>query len=164
MIEVGHDLVARPRRRRWHDYDHCGWHYSDFAVDPAQILYRWSVNRLLIRQGVDLQLAKSGEDVGRLVHATFDGREDLAASAASRSGDDGDEVRHAIALFRAREAGVEHKRSACTTLARVLESRRMGLDPDGQPFTKLETDQHPEPDQLPDTKDADHEAVAELST
>jgi len=124
MIEVGHDLVARPRRRRWHDYDHCGWHYSDFSVAPAQILYRWSVNRLLIRQGIDLQLAKSGEDVGRLVHTTFDGREDLVAATASPSGPDGDEVRHAVALFRAREAGVEHKRSACTTLARVLESRR----------------------------------------
>ena len=127
MVEVSHDLVARPRRRRWHDYDQCGWHYSDFAVDPARILYRWSVNRLLVRYGIDLQLARSGEDVGRLVRTTTDGREELVTATVSRSGSDGDEVRHAVALFRSREAGVEHKRSACTTLARVLESRRQLL-------------------------------------
>ena len=51
-------------------------------------------------------------------------REELVAAAVHRPGPDGDETRHAVALFRARDAGVEHKRSACTTLARVLESRR----------------------------------------
>lgn len=35
LIEVIHDLVARPRERSWHDYGRCGWHYSEFAVVPA---------------------------------------------------------------------------------------------------------------------------------
>lgn len=124
MIEVGHDLVARPRRRRFHDYDHCGWHYSDFAVDPAQIFYRWRVNQLLIRQGIDLQLAKSGEEAGRLVHVTSDGRQELTATAVGRDSAHVDPVRHAVALFRARDATVEHKRSACIALYGVLEFRR----------------------------------------
>lgn len=77
MVEVVHDVVARPRSRWYHDYNNCGWHYSAFAVYPAQILYRWAVNKILSRHGIDLELAKSGEDVGRLVHAPTDARADL---------------------------------------------------------------------------------------
>jgi len=124
LVEVVHDLVARPRARSYHSYGRCGWHYSTFAVGPAQILYRWLVNRLLGRHGIPLRLAKSGEDVGRLVHGLADGRQDLAETAVTRAGADRDPIRHAVALFRDRGASVEDKRSACIALAGVLENRR----------------------------------------
>lgn len=124
MVEVVHDVVARPRHRRYHSYDNCGYHYSAFAVYPAQILYRWSVNRLLRRYGIDLQLAKAGDDVGRLVHGPSDGRDELVAAALRTPGSDGDRARFAVSLFRSRASDVESKRSACIALAGVLESRR----------------------------------------
>jgi len=125
MIEVVHDLVARPRRRRYHTYNQCGWHYSGFAIVPAQMLYRWTVNQLLDRNGVPLHLAKSGQDTGRLVHAAGDDRDQLVQRTLSTPGTtDRDAVSHAVALFRSRTSTRENKRSAVVALARVLEDRR----------------------------------------
>lgn len=47
LIEVFHDLAARPRTRRYHSYYGCGWEYFDFATDIGRALYRWQVNELL---------------------------------------------------------------------------------------------------------------------
>lgn len=124
LVEVFHDLVSRPRHRRYHSYNNCGWHYDRFAVDPAQILYRWTVNRILAQYGINLRLAKSGEDVGRLVQTAGDAREELVLAAIANGGSSVDPIRHAVALYRARDADVESKRSACIALFGVLESRR----------------------------------------
>lgn len=125
VVEVLHDLVARPRSRRFHDHGGCGWHYGDFALEPARVLYRWRVNRLLERSDLGLRLADEGEDAGRLVAATDDARGDLAQAMAARADDaTGDRVRHALALFRGRAATEHDKRSAVVALAGVLEERR----------------------------------------
>ncbi|MFI2589843.1 hypothetical protein ACH498_25070 [Rhodococcus erythropolis] len=125
LIEVFHDLVARPRRRQLHSYGNCGWHYSAFAPRPAQILYRWTVNRILARCGIGLRLAESGEDTGRLVHEFGDARRNLIAAAMNTPDPTRKAaVEHAISLFRGRAAGVEEKRSACVVLAGLLEERR----------------------------------------
>ena len=88
-------------------------------------VYRWSVNRILDRTQIGLRLADEGEDRGRLVAVTDDARTDLAHQMAERTDvTTGDGVRHALALFRARDAGKQHKRSACIYLAGVLENRR----------------------------------------
>jgi hypothetical protein len=125
LIEVFHDLVARPRYRIWHDWNECGWHWSEFAIEPGRLLYRWKVNQLLERCGIRLRLASEGEDVGRLVSVTEDSRDDLLESLIT--GPDGsinDRIRHAVALFRGRAATTEEKRSAVLVLAGVLEERR----------------------------------------
>jgi len=120
-----HDLVARPRRRWWHDYSSCGWHYADFAVTPGRALYRWRVDRLLARHRTGLQLAAAGEDAGRLVRVTSDDRDRLVHAALDgETGTNRDEVQHAVALFRSRTGTREDKRSAVFALARVLEDRR----------------------------------------
>ncbi|MBF6456070.1 MULTISPECIES: hypothetical protein [Nocardia] len=125
LVEVFHDLVSRPRRRSYHQFDNCGWHYSAFTPRPAQILYRWTVNRLLERNGINLRLAKSGEDTGRLVHAVNDTRADLIDAALSTPDPARNaSVAHAVALFRSRSSGTEEKRSACIVLASLLEERR----------------------------------------
>ena len=125
LIEVVHDLVARPRHRDRHDFHGCSWHYSNFAPTPAQVLYRWDVNQLLDRYGVGLRLAADGEDKGRLVHAADDGREDLVQRMLrSPESDVRDDVGHAIALFRSRTVTTAERRSAVVTLAGVLERRR----------------------------------------
>jgi hypothetical protein len=63
----------------------------------------WCVNRLLVRSELGLRLADDGEDVGRMVAATDDARIRLVETVATRDdGEVGDQVGHAIALFRAR--------------------------------------------------------------
>lgn len=129
LIEVLHDLVERPRSRDYDSWDDCGWHYSDFAFYPAQVLYRWTVNRILARHGIALVLAKNGEDVGRLVHQPHDGRAVLVESAVGTQGPaTRSTVEHAISLFRGRGATRETKRSACIALAGLLEERRNLLE------------------------------------
>ena len=124
MVEVLHDLVARPRARSWHDF-HDEWDYADFARYPGRAVYRWRINEILQRSTIGLRLADDGEDVGRLVHATTDDRTRLVEAAlVTPDGQDRDEVTHAIALFRGRGSSREDRRSAVVALARVLEDRR----------------------------------------
>lgn len=125
VVEVLHDLAARPTNRTYHSYSQCGWHHSDFSIESGREIYRWRVNALLRQSNLDLILADGGEDVGRLVTVTTDARSELVEALVSNdSTDPGDQVRHAVALFRARGADRHQKRSAVVVLARVLESRR----------------------------------------
>ena len=132
LVEIVHDLVARPRHATYHDFGSCGWHYSHHSRGAGQAVYRWRVNELLTRHGVDLQLADRGEDRGRLVHVPSDERSELLQRAVSPSiaVATRESVEHAIALFRSRNAGREDKRSACIALAAVLEERREQLKTD----------------------------------
>jgi hypothetical protein len=129
LIEVLHDLVSAPRRRRFHDWSGCGWHYQEFSPSIGRAVYRWSVNRILDRTNLGLRLAEEGEDRGRLVAVTDDARTGLTDRMVIRE-DEGTAgaVAHAIALFRGRAATEHDKRSACTVLAGVLEERRRLLE------------------------------------
>jgi hypothetical protein len=124
VVEVLHDLVARPRNGSIHDYGGCGWHYSEFSREAGRRLYRWHVNALLDRSDLALRLASEGEDEGRLVEATDDARTDLLRRMAERSDDLHGRIGHAVALFRRRDATEHDKRSAVIALGLVLEERR----------------------------------------
>lgn len=125
VIEVLGEFVAAPQNRSIHSYGACGWHYRDFNVQVGRDIYFWLINRLLDRTSIDLRLATSGEDRGRLVEAHGDARNDLVAATIDGADEDTrSPIEHAVALFRRRGATVEDKRSACTTLAGVLELRR----------------------------------------
>jgi hypothetical protein len=129
LIEVVHDLINRPRHRDRHNlpdsFPDCPWHYSKFAPTPARTLYRWHVDQLFDRYGVGLRLAAGGEDMGRLVRAAGDDRDELVEQALQTPNpSDRNAVRHAIALFRSRGVDRENKRSAVLALHRVLEDRR----------------------------------------
>ncbi len=125
LIEVFHDLVSRPRLRRFHSHGGCGWHHSEFHNGPARVLYRAKINELLLEVDAGYELAAEGEDLGRLVAVTDDARRllvrhvlnDSPPAVAAR-------VRHAIALFRARDASLESKRSAIVAAVGILEERR----------------------------------------
>lgn len=125
LVEVFHDLVARPRTRSWHDYDEHYWYY-DFNDRAGQAVYRWKVNDLFEKYEIDLELADVGEDRGILVHRQLDPRQDLIRMAPTAADVDHnhDRVQHAVALFRNRNADIESKRSAIITLYAVLENRR----------------------------------------
>jgi len=124
LIEVFHDLAARPTEGRYHSFAGCGWDYSRYSSSAGQALYRWEVNQLLERGDIGYRLADAGEDAGRLVVVTGDAREDLVDKMLTRAGPSQGRVEHAIALFRSRDATRDDKRSAVRSLADVLEERR----------------------------------------
>jgi hypothetical protein len=82
------------------------------------------MNKILAASDIPLKLADQGEDTGRLVHLVEDDRAVLvdralqSAEPAVR-----EQVQHAIALFRSRNATAQDKRSAVVALAHVLERR-----------------------------------------
>ncbi|MBQ0901310.1 hypothetical protein [Micromonospora sp. U21] len=125
VVELLHDHVSLPTTRRLHNYAGCGWHHVTFEAEPGRMVYRWRVNKILVRSDFGLRLADEGDDVGRLVSVTDDARTELMHAVASRK-DSGpaDQVRHALALFRQRGADRNQKRSAIAALALVLEERR----------------------------------------
>jgi len=88
-------------------------------------LYRWKTNQLLDLCAVRLRLATEGEDTGRLVARTDEARGELLDRLLTNAGPAVSErISHAIALFRARDATIEDKRSAAIALAGILEERR----------------------------------------
>ncbi|MGH3365937.1 MAG: hypothetical protein ACRDOY_01900, partial [Nocardioidaceae bacterium] len=125
LIEVFHDLVARPRSRWRHEFNDCGLHFEDFDTDAGRRVYRTLVNRLLAENAVKLRLAGTGEDTGRLVHVVDEARADLIERALKTPDPEvASRVEHAVALFRGRDATEHDKRSAAITLAGILEERR----------------------------------------
>lgn len=124
LIEAVHDRAARPRRRWRSEQGGFGiWEYGDHTRLPGQAVYRWRVNTILDRSEIDLRLADTGEEAGLLVRTASDNREALLAEVAEAAVDR-DTRQHAIALFRARSAGIPDKRSAVVALAGLLEARR----------------------------------------
>ncbi|USX56463.1 hypothetical protein [Lentzea sp. HUAS12] len=124
VVEVLHDLVARPTTRSIHPFNECGWHHGDFVIETGRAVYRWRVNMLLRQSDLGLRLAEEGEDIGRMVVTTSDSRAELVEALVATEGDTGDQVRHAVALFRRRGADRNEKRSAIVSLGRVLENKR----------------------------------------
>jgi hypothetical protein len=127
FIEVFHDLAARPTQGWFHNYSGCGWHPTKFSRKSGQALYRWRVNQLLDTTSLELRLAGSGEDLGRMVRATPGQLGRLIDEVLEGPSTAHDAVSHAIALFRSRAGTREQQRSAIVALAGVLESRRAML-------------------------------------
>lgn len=125
LIEVLHDLVARPRSRWWHDYDE-HFNYGSFDQLSGEAIYRWRINDLLKAHRLGFRVADQGLDKGQVVTTALDPRADLEERAADHvdTPNNRDLVEHAVSLFRRRGATVEEKRSACRALAGVLEHRR----------------------------------------
>lgn len=127
LVEEAHRHISRPRLRE-------GLADLHRSSEAGQRLYRWRVNELLGKCGIEYRLAGSGSDTGMLVNDVPDPRQELleqpvAPKGANREpsavkGDQGALVRHAIAQFRRRGSTRESKREACRSLADVLEHRR----------------------------------------
>lgn len=123
-IEVLHDLVARPTVESHHSYADCGWHPDKSSIPSGRRFYTWYVNEILDASVLDLRLADDGEDAGRVVATAPRPLEPLIAEVLGVRDQPGDEVAHAISLFRTRGATRNDQRSAIVALGRVLEGRR----------------------------------------
>ena len=82
------------------------------------------MNQLLDATALDLRLAETGEDTGRMVRRAPGELGELIEDTLSEHTSTDDPVAHAVALFRDRDGGRQDRRSAIVALAGVLEERR----------------------------------------
>ncbi|PPF74920.1 hypothetical protein [Pseudoclavibacter sp. Z016] len=127
-MEYFHDQARRPRSRSYHSYSDCGYHYADHNKQSGAAVYRWHVNTLLERHGVELKISNSAADVGNLVRRSNVGLDLLAdelveASAPGETSED-EVVAEAIRMYRDRSASVVQRRAAVTQLAGYLERHK----------------------------------------
>jgi len=127
VLEALDHLVARPRRRWWHEY--AGeWDYRDFSRRSGQAVFRSRINAVLDRSDLGLRLAESGRDTGLLVRSAGPVREALVMQVLETPDPSvRGRVSHAVELFRGRHANQEQKHSATRALADVLEQRKATL-------------------------------------
>lgn len=130
LVEVVHDLVARPRSTSYHEYGQ-DLHYDDFHAEAGQELYRYRVNELFRRSPSGLHLVGDGPHRGMLDRRPPDGLDGLASTVLARadepSSESDDVVGRATAAFLDRHADRVEKRHACVLLAGELERQRVLL-------------------------------------
>jgi hypothetical protein len=119
-----HDYVGRPRTRTQLQVPG-SWRSANFSTDTGSALYRWKVNTILSTLGMSLMLVISVDGTARFTDRIDDARAALISTMLTRSrGTQHADVIHAIALFTQDNASRATKRSACITLAGVLEENR----------------------------------------
>ncbi|MGP4992708.1 hypothetical protein [Glutamicibacter ardleyensis] len=129
LVEYFNDQSQRPRAAEWHNWNDCGFDYSDFNRESGGAVYRWRVNALLESHKQPLRLGSVGEERGRLIHH-FSAAQDelLTEEVENRIVRPTDEVAHAIRMFRARDANNIDKRAALGLLYGRLEPKRKYLE------------------------------------
>ncbi|MGP5557675.1 hypothetical protein ACTXN7_05565 [Corynebacterium flavescens] len=128
-LEFLDSKVSAPTQREPHDFGEFHWDYSRFNRRRGKAVFRWEVNRLLAKSTLSFEMATNGENEGRIVESTSDEMTPLVEKVLVETNDSGntERIKQAIAEFQRREHGTASKRSACTGLASVLESKRVLL-------------------------------------
>jgi hypothetical protein len=123
VVEVLHDLVSRGVEGRYHQYNHCGWHYDEFDRAAGQRELRDELNQILPLGSPAYEIEDSGQIIER-GPAAF---RTLVDAPVPESADEDlitQKIEGAIARFRARGADNEERRVAVRELADVLEALR----------------------------------------
>jgi len=126
VIEFLYDNVSKPGNAYYHEWNQCGYHYSDFNSHAGRLEYRHEINELLSDYGDGYVLSEDG-DIQAL------GPEDMRPLLEQEPpeydpGNVDSRVATAIRKFRHHTPSVEDKREAVRQLADVLEFLRPKLD------------------------------------
>lgn len=128
LIEFLYDHATQPIQSsgHYHQWNDCGYHYSEFIQGTAQEEFRKEVNDILRDYGEGFELSAKGEILslpGRtlepLLQAVIPSRE--TENITSR-------VELAVEKFRRRRSSLEDRRDAIRDLSDVLEYLRPQLD------------------------------------
>jgi hypothetical protein len=121
-VEFYCDHVSLPTEGWFHDYAHCGDHFTAFDAVPARVEYRSEVNAILSHLGDGYELLSNGE----VVHLAPSGYETLLAATPPPIPGRHYEPRVASAItkFRSRSSSPDDRRDAVRDLADVLELMR----------------------------------------
>jgi hypothetical protein len=125
VVEVLHDLVAKPIDGTDHSHRGCGWHYHAFEQAAGRREFRREMNGILRMHDPPYEM----NNEGLVVEATPDAFHPLL-SAAVPEGTEAEVISKldaAIARFRTRGASIDDRRTAVRDLADVLEALRADM-------------------------------------
>lgn len=118
VIEFMFDHVSKPEQKDWHDWNGCGYHYSDFNIPAGQREYRQRINMLLEPYGPGYELNEKGE----LMELAPKGLKHLlTAKPPSEDSNVTDRVQAAVERFRRYGSAMEDRQNAVRELVDVLE-------------------------------------------
>lgn len=122
VVEVLYDLVSQGGDGRFHDFNHCGWHYRTFDQAEGRREYREQMNEVLVLHDPPYELTEDGEVVET-------GPEHLRPLTDARvpagTGDVISSVlENAVHRYRVRGASLDDRRHAVRDLAGLLERLR----------------------------------------
>jgi len=127
LIEFLYDHASEPVQSsgKYHSWNQCGYHYSEFVQGSAQSDFRAEVNEFLRDYGEGFELSPQGEiltlpggSLEPLLQAPVPSKDPANVS---------DRVERAIQKFRRRRASIDDRRDAIRDLADVLEYLRPQL-------------------------------------
>lgn len=118
LIEFLFDHVSKPQQKDFHDWNDCGYHYSDFSSALGQEEYRDRLNPLLERYGPGYVLDAHGE----LMEVSPEGLGHLlSAQLPTADAPVSEKVKSAVARFRRYGSSITERHQAVRDLAEVLE-------------------------------------------
>lgn len=122
VIEFLYDWVSKPANRHYHDWNDCGWHFSDYDKQAGQLEFRNEINDLLKDYEEGFELSEQGEILSRVEH----GLEFLLQATIPPLDPENVEARveNAIRKFRRTRSSDLDRRDALRELGDVLEFLR----------------------------------------
>ena len=125
IIEFLYDHCAKPTKRYYHDWSHCGWHCEEFDVDAGQVEFRHKVNKILEIYESGFELSADGE-VLALADTGLEGLFEAPLPASDPENVEG-RIEAARRKFRRHRASLDDRREAIRELGDVLEFLRPKL-------------------------------------
>lgn len=123
IVEVLHDLVAKPLDGRYHDYAGCGRHYETFDVETGRSEFREEVNPVLSLLDPPLELREDGT-ITEMAPDGFAPLLEAEVPAAVTDAPITGRIASAKHIFTDRHATPDARRHAVRDLADVLEAIR----------------------------------------
>ncbi len=118
MIEFLYDHVSKPQSKSYHDWNNCGYHYSDFSKHEGREEFRARLTLPLQRYGDGWELNEAGE----ILSMPPDGIAPLLnAKLPSKDATVIEKVASATARYRRHASTIEEREIAVRELAGVLE-------------------------------------------
>ncbi|WCP72195.1 hypothetical protein [Sphingomonas hankookensis] len=124
ILEFLYDHVSKPADKHYHDWDHCGWHYSNFNKQLGREEFRAKLTVPLERYGTGWELTEAGE----IVSLPPSGMKTLVnAPLPTNDKTTQDKVADALMKYRRHGASISDRRDAVRDLADVLEWLRPSI-------------------------------------
>ena len=118
IIEFLFDHISKPMKRDWHDWNNCGYHYSNFNRELGREEFRERINIALKRYGDGWELSAEGE----ILSLPPEGMSTLLAATPPTSDlTTVKKVELATQKFRRFGSSVDDRADAVRDLADVLE-------------------------------------------
>lgn len=122
VIELLHDHVSKPINGYFHEWNYCGWHYSEFDAQVGKEEFREEINDVLKDYGVGYELSSHGE-VLLLSPQGLDSLLELPLLTNDENNING-RVNSAIQQYRRSRSSIDERRNAVRNLGDVLEYLR----------------------------------------